>query len=67
MDEISWNYDPNSIFIGNYQLDPHIYKDVEMYKNVTVIVSKNLDTGEMVCSWKRQPNTEDISSELLNE
>lgn len=66
MDEISWNYDPNSIFIGDCQLDSNIYRDVEMYKNATVIVSENINTGEMVCSWKRQPNTENISIQLLD-
>ena len=67
MDEISWEYDPNSIFIGNYQLDQNIYKDVEIYKNVTVIVSENIETGETVCSWKRQENTKDISYKLKEE
>ena len=64
MDNITWNFDENPIMIGNYELDHNIYKDVEMYKNVTVIISKNIETGEMVVSWKRQENTEDISNEL---
>ena len=64
MDDITWNFDENSIMIGNYELDPNIYKDVEMYKNVTVIISENIETGEMVVSWKRQENTENISDEL---
>ena len=67
MDEITWNYDNNNIFIGNYQLDPNVYKDVEMYKNVTVIISENIDTGEMIVSWKRQPDTENISYMLDEE
>ena len=64
MDNITWDFDENSIMIGNYELDPNIYKDVEMYKNVTVIISENIETGEMVVSWKRQENTENISDEL---
>ena len=67
MDEITWNYDNDNIYIGNYQLDPNIYKDVEMYKNVTVIISENIDTGEMVVSWKRQPDTKNISYMLDEE
>ena len=67
MDEITWNYDNGNIYIGNYQLDPNVYKDVEMYKNVTVIISENIDTGEMVVSWKRQPVTENISYMLDEE
>ena len=67
MDEIGWNYDINSIFIGEHKLDPNVYRDVEMYKNVTVIISENIDTGEMTVSWKRQPDTEDISYMLDEE
>lgn len=66
MNEITWN-DGDDIFIGQYQLDPNVYKDVEMYKNVTVIISENIDTHEMVVSWKRQPDTEDISYMLDEE
>ena len=57
MEEINWNFDENPIMIGNYELDPDVYEDVQVYKNATVIVSKNTRTGELVCSWKRQPNT----------
>lgn len=35
-------------------------KDIEAYKNVTVIISERYD-GETVVSWVRQPNTEKIS------
>ena len=57
-----YNYD--SITIGNYSLDPNIYKDIEKWKNVTVIVSQNIETGETNLSWQRQDNTENISDEL---
>ena len=60
-------YDPNSITIGEYPLDPNIYRDVEMWKNVTVIVSENIETGEMQVSWKRQEDTENISDQLEEE
>ena len=67
MDEIGWNYDNDSIMIGNYSLDPNIYRDVQMFKNVTVIISENIETKEMNVCWKRQPDTEDISYMLDEE
>lgn len=57
-------YDYDSISIGGYDLDPNVYRDVEKWKNVTVIVSENVETGEINLSWKRQDNTENISDEL---
>jgi glycine/serine hydroxymethyltransferase len=58
-------YDPNSITVGGeYQLDPEVYRDVEMWKNVTVVVSENVETGEMQVSWKRQEDTENISDQI---
>lgn len=53
-------YDINSIKVGQYPLDPNIYKDIEVWGNVTVYVSENVDTGEISLSWKRQPNTVDL-------
>lgn len=61
---MSEEYDYDSITIGNYPLDPNIYKDVEKWKNVTVIVSQNIETGETNLSWQRQDNTENISDTL---
>lgn len=52
-------------FMG-YPIDPHPYKDIEIWKNVTVVVSENMDTGEISLSWKRQPNTEQVDS-LVDE
>ena len=61
------NYDYDSITIGDYPLDTSVYRDIEMWKNVTVVVSENIDTGEVILSWKRQENTENITEELDEE
>ena len=57
-------YDYDSVSIGGYDLDPNVYRDIEKWKNVTVIVSENIETGEINLSWKRQDDTENISDEL---
>ena len=44
-------------------VDPCVYKDIEVYKNVTVIVSKCIHCGAMNISWKRQEDTEEIEIE----
>jgi len=49
---------------GIHSWDGHIWEDVEMYRNATVIVSRN-ECGEMQVSWMRQENTEDISDEII--
>lgn len=48
---------------GVNALDPCLYEDVTMYKNVTVIVSKCKRCGHIELSWLRQENTEEISLE----
>jgi len=45
---------------GVHELDPCIYQDIEMYKNVTVIVSQCKNCGNISLSWLRQENTEEI-------
>ena len=37
-----------------------IYKDVEIWKNATVIVSENMLTHELELSWMKQPNSEEV-------
>lgn len=44
-------------------VDPCVYKEVEAYKNVTVIISKCIHCGEIDISWKRQEDTEEIEVE----
>ena len=41
-------------------IDPCIYKEIEAYKNVTVIISKCVNCGANDISWKRQEDTEEI-------
>ena len=45
---------------GINELDPCIYEDIEMYTNVTVIVSRCKNCGQIELSWLRQDNTEEI-------
>ena len=44
-------------------LDPCLYEDMAMYKNVTVIVSKCKRCSHIELSWLRQEDTEEISFE----
>ena len=37
-----------------------IYKDVEIWKNVTIVVSENILTHELELSWMKQPNSEEV-------
>ena len=36
-----------------------VYKDIEIWKNATVVVSENMLTHEMIVSWMKQPNSEE--------
>ena len=57
---------PNGIVIksdGIHELDPCIYEDIEMYTNVTVIVSKCKVCGNVDIQWMRQDDTEQIFGE----
>ena len=40
-------------------LDERTVRPREVHKNVTVYVDEVIDTGEIVLSWRRQPDTED--------
>ncbi len=52
---------------GINELDPCVYEDIEKHTNVTVIVSKCKNCGNIDISWIRQENTEDIFMEDENE
>ena len=45
---------------GINELDSCIYEDVEMYTNVTVIISRCKKCGNVEISWIRQDNTEEV-------
>ena len=49
---------------GVDELDPCIYEDIEMYTNVTVVVSKCIKCGHIEVTWIKQENTEDVSYAL---
>ncbi len=44
---------------GINELDPCIYEDIEMHTNVTVIVSRCKNCGNIDISWRRQEDTVD--------
>lgn len=48
---------------GVHELSPHIFEDVEMYKNVTVIVSRCKHCGKIEIGWLRQDDTEVIGGD----
>lgn len=48
---------------GKNVLDPCIYKDVQVVRNVTVIVSECQNCGNVSLSWLRQEDSEDIDPE----
>lgn len=50
---------------GINELDPCVYEDIEMYTNVTVIVSRCKNCGHIEISWLRQSNTEEIEVNKL--
>lgn len=45
---------------GIHEIDPCIYEDIEMYSNVTVIVSRCKKCGHIEISWIRQEDTEEM-------
>lgn len=49
---------------GVDELDPCIYEDIEMYTNVTVVISKCIKCGHVEVTWMKQDNTEDVSYTL---
>lgn len=45
---------------GINELDPCVYEDIEMYTNVTVIVSRCKNCGHIDIRWMRQEDTEEV-------
>lgn len=45
---------------GINELDPCIYEDIEMYANVTVVVSRCKKCGNIDVHWMKQDDTEEI-------
>jgi len=44
---------------GIHEISDSVVEDVEEHENVTVIVCRDVVTGEISLRWKRQPNTID--------
>lgn len=45
---------------GLNELDPCVYEEIEVYKNVTVTISRCRRCGHIDVSWKRQDNTKKV-------
>lgn len=45
---------------GVHEVDPCVYKDVEIHTNATVIVSRCKKCGGYSISWMRTDQTEDV-------
>lgn len=45
---------------GENELDPCVYEDIEMYANVTIVISRCKKCGHTEISWMRQEDTEQI-------
>lgn len=52
---------------GVNELDPCTYQDVEIHRNVTVVVSQCTKCGHVEISWYRQEDTEDEIIARLKE
>lgn len=52
---------------GEYELEPVIFDVVAIYKNVTVELLKNPETGEISMGWYKQDDTEEIDAEEFYE
>ena len=50
-----------SIF-GKYPLETAGFRDIEIWKNATVIVTENLSTHKLELRWMKQPNSEEVNS-----
>ena len=64
MNEFEYSCEDSSIVIkpdGEHELDPHVYEDIEMYVNATVIISRCKYCGKITISWIRQENTEQVN------
>lgn len=59
------NHD-DAIYVGSnekYLVDPCVYKNVEMFTNVDVIISRCVNCGHVEISWRRTELTEQIDLE----
>ena len=52
-----------TVSIGGVPVDPCVYEDVRILRNVTLIISRCMYCGHEELSWKRQDDTEEITEE----
>ena len=45
---------------GIHEADPCIYKEIERYENVTIIINRCTKCGHIDISWLRQENTRKV-------
>lgn len=48
---------------GLIDIDPCVYEDIEAYRNVTVVISRCKNCGNVEIHWVRQDDTEEIPVE----
>ena len=48
---------------GHSELDPCEYEDIEVWRNVTVVVSRCIHCGHIEISWHKQDDTEEVDPE----
>ena len=52
---------------GVNELDPCVYQDVQIFRNVTVVISRCVKCGNINIGWTRQPDTETVLDDLKEE
>ena len=52
---------------GVNELDPCLYKDVQIFRNVTVVVSRCVRCGNISIGWYFQDNTETVLDLMKDE
>ncbi len=52
---------------GVHELDPCVYADKQVLRNVMVTVSQCIRCGRVSIEWERQSNTEEVQYDELDE
>lgn len=43
-----------TVYLGEYEVDPCVYEEIERHENVTVIVNKCKNCGHIDISWEKE-------------
>ncbi|MBQ6906218.1 MAG: hypothetical protein IJN75_04280 [Clostridia bacterium] len=46
------------VYIGDIPVDPHIYEEIEVHHNCTVIISRCKKCGKIDISWSKEADDE---------